>query len=56
MADKLYRARELAQLLDLNPQTVYRLAEKGIIPSYRIGGSVRFELPDTIPQELIEQE
>ena len=56
MANKLFKATELAKLLDLNPQTIYRLGEKKIIPTYRVGGSVRFELPDTIPQELIEQE
>ena len=56
MGSKLYRAREVAELLNVNVQTVYRWGEEKILPTYRIGGSIRFELPDTIPQELIEQE
>lgn len=43
---KLYKASELANILGLNVQTIYRMGEKGIIPTYKIGRTVRFEMPD----------
>lgn len=42
---RLYKANELAEILNLNPQTIYRLAKKGEIESYKIGKSVRFVMP-----------
>lgn len=42
---KLYTAKELAEILGMNPQTLYRLAERGEIESYKIGRSVRFPMP-----------
>lgn len=42
---KLYTAKELAAILKVNPQTIYRLAERGEIESYKIGKSVRFPMP-----------
>lgn len=43
---KLYKASELASILGLHVQTIYRMGEKGIIPTYKIGRTVRFEMPD----------
>ena len=43
---KLYRAQELADILQVNVQTIYRLAKDGKIESYRIGKSVRFPMPE----------
>lgn len=43
---RLYKAAELASILGLHIQTIYRMGEKGIIPTYKIGRSVRFEMPD----------
>ena len=43
--DKLYTANELAELLHCHPQTIYRLANKGKIEDYRVGGLRRFLLP-----------
>ena len=43
---KLYKATELAEILGVHPQTIYRLAERGEIDSYKIGRSVRFPMPD----------
>lgn len=42
---KLYTARELADILGVHPQTIYRAGERGEIPSYKVGRSVRFEMP-----------
>ena len=43
-APQLLTAQELARALRLNPQTLYRLARRGVIPSIRIGGkSLRFD-------------
>ena len=38
---------QLAQLLSLNPQTVYRKCRKGQIPCIRVGKTIRFD-PDQI--------
>lgn len=43
---KLYKAQELADILQVNVQTIYRLAKDGKIESYRIGKSVRFPMPE----------
>ena len=36
-------AAELADLLSLNKLTIYRLAKRGKIPSFRIANCVRFD-------------
>ena len=41
---QLLTAQELARVLKLNPQTLYRLARRGVIPAIRIGKkSLRFD-------------
>lgn len=45
---KLHRARELAEILRVSPRQIYRLAESGEIQSYRIGKSIRFEMPEQL--------
>ena len=45
MDEKLYTAKELAEILKLDPQTIYRLADKGEIESFKIGKSRRFLIP-----------
>lgn len=52
---KLYTAKELAEILKVNPQTVYRLADKGEIESYKIGKSVRFPLPSERTKECLKK-
>ena len=42
---KLYKAKELAKILDVNPQTVYRLGSRGKIRSVKVGRLVRFYMP-----------
>jgi excisionase family DNA binding protein len=36
-------AKDLAALLCVSPMTIYRLAARHAIPSYRIGDSLRFD-------------
>ena len=36
-------AKELAELLNVSPITIFKQAKKGIIPCFRIGTCVRFE-------------
>lgn len=43
--ERLYTARELADILQVHPKTIYRVAMRGEIESYRIGRSVRFVNP-----------
>lgn len=41
---QLLTAQELARVLKLNPQTLYRLARRGVLPAIRIGKkSLRFD-------------
>lgn len=42
----LYTARELADILHCNVQTIYRYANKGIIKSVKVGSLRRFEMPE----------
>ncbi len=43
--DRLYTAKELASILGVNPKTIYKAGQNGQIPTYKIGRSVRFEMP-----------
>lgn len=37
------RVGELARLLDVTPQHIYRLASAGLIPCFRIEGAIRLD-------------
>lgn len=39
---------QVAELLNLSRSTVYKLAASGELPSYKLGGSVRFKEDDVI--------
>ncbi len=41
-----YTARELAQILRVTENTIYRLARRGELPSFSIGRSIRFRTQD----------
>lgn len=43
--EKLYKAKELAEILNCNPQTVYRMADRGEIESVKVGSLRRFLMP-----------
>ena len=45
MNNKLYKAKELAELLNCNPQTIYRMADRGQIESVKVGKMRRFLMP-----------
>ena len=53
--DHALTVKELAPLLSLSFTTLYNRAREGSIPSYRIGGSVRFD-PHIIAGWLRAQE
>ena len=40
------RVRDIAQILDVSVQQVYKMAAKGQIPSFRIANAVRFDPED----------
>ena len=40
--EKLYKAKELAEILNCNPQTIYRMADRGEIESVKVGSLRRF--------------
>jgi excisionase family DNA binding protein len=41
------KVAEIAKLLGVTPQHIYKMAASGAIPSFRISGSVRFD-PDDV--------
>lgn len=43
--EKLYKATELAKILNCNPQTIYRMAGRGEIDSIKVGSLRRFRMP-----------
>lgn len=43
--EKLYTAKELAEILRCTPYTIYRLANEGEIEDFRVGGLRRFLMP-----------
>ena len=52
--EKLYKATELAQILNCNPQTIYRMADRGEIESIKVGSLRRFLMPERIEQDNVE--
>jgi len=46
---KLVKAEKMAEILGMSLSRVYRLAADGTIPSYKVGGAVRFD-----PVEVLE--
>jgi excisionase family DNA binding protein len=54
MQPKLIDAQDVAKLLGIKIFTVYKLAQRGALPSYKIGGSRRFRRSD-IEEWLLSQ-
>lgn len=54
--DRLYTAKELAEILGVHPQTIYRAGERGELATYKIGKSVRFEMPTERTKHCLESE
>ena len=48
---KLYKAKELAEILNCNPQTIYRMADRGEIESIKVGNLKRFLMPERNEQD-----
>ena len=42
--NEILTVREVAALLKINEKTAYKLAAKGEIPGFKVGGSWRFDL------------
>jgi excisionase family DNA binding protein len=47
--DKLWTVKEVAEYLQLDEHTIYRMARRGEIPAYKIAGKWRFK------REMIEE-
>jgi len=43
---EFYTAKEIAELIRVNDQTIYRLAKRGDLPVHRIGRAMRFRRND----------
>jgi len=41
-----WTVRQVAEYLSVNERTVYRMAERGELPSFRVGGTWRFRRED----------
>ncbi|MAF98656.1 MAG: DNA-binding protein [Micavibrio sp.] len=46
METDILTVKELSEYLKLNEKTAYRLAAKGEIPGFKVGGSWRFDRRD----------
>lgn len=53
MSNKLYKAKELAEILNCNPQTIYRMADRGEIESVKVGSLRRFLMPEKGTKQCI---
>jgi len=42
----LYTAQELARLLQVSPDTIWRWGRQGKITKIKVGRTVRFEMPE----------
>lgn len=45
--NEILTVREVAALLKINEKTAYKLAAKGQIPGFKVGGSWRFDRGET---------
>ncbi len=45
---KVMTATEVAELIGVNVQTVYRLAQRGEIPHFKVGTCTRFSQPKIV--------
>jgi excisionase family DNA binding protein len=54
MTDDILDADEVAKLLRLNEQTVKRLANRGELPGFKVGGRWRFKRQDI--EDYIEEQ
>lgn len=48
MSERLYTAREIAEVIGVAPGTILDWHEAGKIPSYRFGRAVRFDLAEVL--------
>lgn len=55
---KLYKAKEMADILQLSTQTVYRMGRDGRIKTIRVGRAVRLVMPgfSTLDEQLTSDE
>jgi excisionase family DNA binding protein len=54
MPEEILTVREVAEFLKVTERTIYRLATEGQIPSFKVGGSWRFQRSD-LTQWMNEQ-
>ena len=52
---KILTLQEVADYLRVHPSTIYRLAKKGRMPAFKIGGEWRFNL-DSVDKWMAEAE
>ena len=55
METDILTVKELSEYLKLNEKTAYRLAAKGDIPGFKVGGSWRFRKSE-VDRWILEQE
>ena len=46
MTDEILTLPEVAQLLKVAEKTVYSMAQKGLLPAFKVGGQWRFKRTD----------
>lgn len=56
--EQFLTVREVAELLKLGERTLYRLAQSGGIPAFKVGGSWRFrrqDIDDWVAARILDQ-
>ena len=48
MPEEILTIREVAEFLKVTERTIYKLAGEGKIPSFKVGGSWRFQRADLV--------
>ena len=46
MSDQILTVKEVAEYLQVNDRTVYRMATAGKLPAFKVGASWRFKLSE----------
>ncbi len=46
MSNNAMTVQEVAEYLNVDPKTVYRLVNRGKLPGFKVGGSWRFQRDD----------
>lgn len=53
---RIYKASELAEILNVSPKTIYAMGQRGEIKSYKVGRLTRFEMPNERTKQCVKNQ